>query len=106
MKIIGYQRKQGDFSIATNGDTIRYDNVVLHVINDSISNSVQGFCGSSCEQIKIKTKDLLNIFGCDYSNLSKFLDVDVAFQYSIVGGKVILSHVVILDSNSDFNFVG
>ena len=105
MKIIGYQRKQGDFSV-TNSDTIHYDNVVLHVINDSISKSVQAFVGSSCEQIKIKTKDLINVFGCDYDSLSRFLDVDVSFQYSIINSKVVLSRVVILDSNNNFEFAG
>lgn len=105
MRILGYQRKQGDFAVSS-AESVHYDNVILHVVNSDIQSSLSDFVGFSCEQVKIKTKDLFNIFGCDYTSLSKFLDVDVSFQYSIVNSKVVLSKVIILDSNDDFKFAG
>lgn len=101
--IMGYERKTGEFT-PLNGSSIQYDNVTFHLLNDSCG--IAGFVGSSCEQMKVKVKDLPVVFGVDYSGLRKFINAPVQLDYSLISGKPTLSRVTILDSKEDFVFTG
>ena len=100
--IMGYERKCGEFQLSGSDTSLKYDNVIFHVLNDNCG--VSGFVGSSCEQLKVKVKDLPRLFNSDFEQLQKFIGVPVQFDYSLISGKPVLTKVVILDSNEDFKF--
>lgn len=103
IKVMGYERKSGDFTPSGATAPISYDNVILHITNDDCG--VDGFVGTSCEQLKIKSKDIPKIFGCTYDELILFKDCPVELKYSLVGGKPVLSKIVRLDTpTDDFTF--
>ena len=99
--IKGYERKSGTFTPSGSNDEIAYDNVILHLVNDD---KCEGFCGARCEQLKVKTKDLSNLFGCSYEGLSMYLDTPITFNYAFRNGKANLVSVSVADSKESFNF--
>lgn len=100
---MGYGRKSGEFIPEGSNSLIPYDNVMLHITNDDCG--LDDFVGTSCEQLKIKFKDIPKIFGCTYDELIMFKDCPVELKYSLVGGKPVLSKIVRLDTpTDDFTF--
>lgn len=100
--IMGYERKCGEFQPSGSASSLKYDNVIFHVLNDNCG--IVGFVGSSCEQLKVKVTDLPKLFNVNFEELKKFVGVPVQFDYSLISGKPVLTKVVILDSNEDFQF--
>lgn len=64
LKIVGVQRKTGEFQ------GIRYDNIMVHCINDDAKPAC--IAGGACESIKIKSEDVGRVFGGLVSNDSDF----------------------------------
>lgn len=97
--IVGYERKIGEFTPEGSNTTLSYDNVMVHILNDSCG--IDGFVGSSCEQLKLKVRDVPKVFGCTYEELLGFLNCPVDLIYSLVGGRPVLSRIVKVDTPND-----
>lgn len=99
--IVGYERKTGEFVPEGSNTSLSYDNVMIHILNDDCG--VDGFVGSSCEQLKVKVKDVPRVFGCTYEELLEFLNSPVELRYSLVSGRPVLSKIVKVNAPKDSN---
>lgn len=88
-KLVGFERKLGTFN--SNGNDIDYDNVYLYLLDDTILNDKSNLVGSRTEQLKVRYNDLKRIFKCTLDELSEFLGCCLKLNYSINGGKIVLS---------------
>ena len=93
--IVGYERKTGEFTPEGSNTKLSYDNIMIHILNDDCG--IDGFVGSSCEQLKVKAKDVPKVFGCTCEDLLDFIGCPVNLVYSLVGGRPTLNRIVKLD---------
>lgn len=104
--IMGYERKTGEFTPTGGSQAIAYDNVMVHILNNEPG--INGFVGCSCEQLKIKFRDVERFFGCSYDELVKFVNMPVVLGYAVVGGRPVLNNIVIdktiVEQTKDFTF--
>lgn len=70
MNIITGLERRADTFVTDEGKSIPYDNTLIHFITDT-SKSVTGFKPTA---IKVKTKVLTEILGCDVSSLPLLLN--------------------------------
>ena len=91
VKIIGYAHKVGAGNI--NGVERKWDNYCF----DCITDTNHDYKGLSCLTLKVKSEDVVNIFGVTVDNLDKFVNQDVVLNYIPSGKYPVLDSVVLAD---------
>lgn len=90
-KLVGFERRNGEFSSKETGEVINYDNFMLYAITDCVQSSVTGCTG--CE-FKVKSELLTTIFNCVpndlISILLKLLNTEFEPSFAFVSGKPVL----------------
>lgn len=80
IKVMGFQRKQGDF-IAEDGRKVQYDNVELYVFTDE----AQDVTGYFCDTLKLpfKTESFVGV-----NNVSELINREISLEYKVFGMKI------------------
>lgn len=77
-KIIGLERKQGEFT-NDNGNKINYDNTLVYFVTDTNVN-VLGMKGS---YLKVKTSELAKMLGCDVKDVGIAVNRKADFHFDL-----------------------
>ena len=85
-KFVGFEKKSGTFTSASN-EKINYDNVIVYIVEED-----KNVTGS--EQFKIKTSDLVSVFGTN--DLSSFLDREIEIKCSISNMRISVTKVYLV----------
>lgn len=67
ISLIGVQRKSGTY------EGHEYDNVILHCLNDNPN--VPTICGEACEVVKVKARQVRDVFGGLVTNDSEWREL-------------------------------
>lgn len=89
-KFVGFEKKSGTFTSASN-EKINYDNVIVYIVEEDKNNNVTGL---RSEQFKIKTSDLVSVFGTN--DLTSFLDREIEIKCSISNMKISVTKVYLV----------
>ena len=87
-KLIGFEKKAGTFTSASN-EKINYDNVIVYIAEED-----KNVTGLRSEQFKIKTSDLVSVFGTN--DLSSFLDREIEIKCSISNMRISVTKVYLV----------
>ena len=87
-KLIGFEKKAGTFTSASN-EKINYDNVIVYIAEED-----KNVTGLRSEQFKIKTSDLVNVFGTN--DLTSFLDREIEIKCSISNMRISVTKVYLV----------
>lgn len=87
-KFVGFEKKSGTFTSASN-EKINYDNVIVYIVEED-----KNVTGLRSEQFKIKTSDLVSVFGTN--DLSSFLDREIEIKCSISNMRISVTKVYLV----------
>lgn len=94
-KLVGFERKSGEFTSRETGEVILYDNFMLYAITDCVSAEVTGF--TVCD-FKVKTEMLTGIFNCMSNDVSdiliKLLNTEFEPSFVFISGKPVLNGLI------------
>lgn len=87
-KFVGFEKKSGTFTSASN-EKINYDNVIVYIVEED-----KNVTGLRSEQFKIKTSDLVSVFGTN--DLTSFLDREIEIKCSISNMRISVTKVYLV----------
>lgn len=90
MKLVGVDKRKGEFQDKISGKVINYDNYMLH-LEAPFPADEETKRGTETTVIKIKRDEFEKI--CEVSDPNKLIGAELDFQYSLYAGKPYLSSI-------------